>query len=247
MALEFNGTSNFVRVPRKTALEPAAVSLCAWLKRMRTPAAADALTPISKSFDLASTAPFSSFDFEFPGTATTSISFGVGISTTLQILMSTAGVITNGVWVHVVGTYDPNVAAPQQRLYINGVQNNARTQTGAINYDTTPNGDLFFGQDGSSGNQQFRYPGLTADIRIYNRMLTAAEVQQLYTARGHDGIYRGLVGRWPCRERADGQNCVGTGFVKDVSETNTVGTPTNTPVYRNNELSFDRKFVNVQG
>jgi hypothetical protein len=242
VGLETNGTTSFVRIPRKAVLEPAAVSLCAWICKNRDPVGVETFTAVAKSFDLGATGPFASWDFEVDNSAPTAMRFGVGIGAALTVLSAGAGTSVAGRWMHFVGTYDPAAGQPRQRVYANGVLAAQQNLTGAINYDTTSDGDLFFGQDGS-GVAQFAYPGRTADVRVYSRALTPEEVATMFSARGHDGIVKDLVGRWPLHERADGLAApTSVGFVKSVSESGSDGTATASPLYAGDELSLRRKF-----
>jgi hypothetical protein len=38
--------------------------------------------------------------------------------------------------------------------------------------------------------------GIMEDVRVYNRVLSAKEIQTIYTCKGSDGIFEGLVNRW---------------------------------------------------
>lgn len=74
-------------------------------------------------------------------------------------------------WFNVVGTYD----GITQRVYINGIQTNSANWTGSIaNY----NDPLDFGYMVAGDNAW--YNGELDDFRIYNRVLSASEVQDLY-------------------------------------------------------------------
>jgi hypothetical protein len=88
-------------------------------------------------------------------------------------------------WVCYASTYDgANVT-----LYKNGVQVNQVAQTGAI-YNTNQNAGIKLGTDGRYnlvGGRQ--YNGNIAQVSIYNRALSAAEVSQNFNAlRGRYGI-----------------------------------------------------------
>ena len=82
-------------------------------------------------------------------------------------LLGTAGVAVN-TWTHLAGTYD----GATLRLYVNGVQISSRAQTGAMTVSTSPlqiGGDSVYGQ---------YFQGTIDEIRVYNRALSAAEMQQ---------------------------------------------------------------------
>ena len=74
-------------------------------------------------------------------------------------------------WVMVTATYDGNAA----KMYINGVLGGSSNISSSV---TSTN--MFIGASNSGGYQDF--PGLIDDVRIYNRALSAAEVQALYNA-----------------------------------------------------------------
>ena len=72
-----------------------------------------------------------------------------------------------GVWTHLATTYD----GANQRFFVNGVQVASRAQTGAITTSTSP---LRIG--GNSIWGEF-FAGQIDEVRIYDRALTAAEIQ----------------------------------------------------------------------
>jgi len=83
-----------------------------------------------------------------------------------RVLYGTAALTTN-TWTHLAATYD----GQQQRLYVNGVQVASRSQTGAT---LTSTGALRIGGNGPYG--EF-FAGRIDEVRIYNRVLTATEIQ----------------------------------------------------------------------
>jgi chitodextrinase len=75
--------------------------------------------------------------------------------------------LTANTWAHLAATYD----RATMRLYVNGVQVASRAQTGAIATSTNPlqiGGDSIYGQ---------YFAGRIDEVRIYNRALSAAEIQ----------------------------------------------------------------------
>jgi hypothetical protein len=73
-----------------------------------------------------------------------------------------------GVWTHLASTYD----GATQRLYVNGALVASRAQTGPIQVST---GVLRIGGDGTYG---LRFAGKIDEVRVYNRALSATEIQK---------------------------------------------------------------------
>ncbi len=84
-------------------------------------------------------------------------------------------------WANIVGTYDKST----MRLYKNGVQMQTLSETASINYPVSDN--LIIGRDDPVSGRYFI--GNIAQVQIYNRALTASEIQQNFNAlRGRFGI-----------------------------------------------------------
>jgi hypothetical protein len=90
----------------------------------------------------------------------------VYVPTGEAISKGTAGLMLNA-WAHLAATYD----GANLRLYVNGVQVASSAVTGAI---ATTSGPLRIG-----GNTIWSewFKGTIDDVRVYNRALSAAEVQ----------------------------------------------------------------------
>ena len=104
-----------------------------------------------------------------------------GLSTLdLPVNTSTAGVVNNQ-WNNVVATWD----GTNKRIYVNGVlRATSATLTGTVTQNTT--GAAFIGIYGGGG---YPFNGRIAQTQIYNRALTAAEIQQNFNAtRSRYGI-----------------------------------------------------------
>ena len=71
-------------------------------------------------------------------------------------------------WTHLAATYDGTT----QRLYVDGVQAASRAVTGAVRVST---GALRIGGNNVWTNEWFA--GLIDELRVYNRALTATEIQ----------------------------------------------------------------------
>jgi hypothetical protein len=178
-ALTLDGSSQSVRVTRTVTLEPAAVTVAAWVKRVGTQALHAKI--VNKTYNNSGSAPYQSYALQMSNDADSSkVRWEIGlVGTGTNGIGSNTGALPDGTWTHVVGVYEPSGSAPQQRLYINGVLQASDTETIAILYDTSSNGDVYFGQHG--GSSQY-FDGSVDDIRIYNRGLSANEVAALYSS-----------------------------------------------------------------
>ena len=96
--------------------------------------------------------------------------------------------VSTGVWTHVVAVIDTSQSgADRAKLYINGVEENGTTGgSGSFTTMGLNNFEVLVG-DAHTGDRYFN--GTLDEIQIYNKSLTAFEVQQLYfgSAFGEDG------------------------------------------------------------
>ena len=85
----------------------------------------------------------------------------------------TATYITTTNWAQVLGTY----TSGDRRTYINGILRTSDAQTGVV---ATNAGGMFIGTYGGGG---YPYNGNVAVVRVYNRILSQAEILQNYNAQ----------------------------------------------------------------
>jgi hypothetical protein len=103
--------------------------------------------------------------------------------TLTNLTTTTANFINTSNWYQVVGTF----VSGSRILYINGVQVNSDTLSGTI--DTNAGGMSIGVYGGYSGSRSYYYNGNLSVCRVYNRVLTASEVQQNFNSlRGRYGI-----------------------------------------------------------
>ncbi|MDB6058112.1 MAG: Conserved repeat domain protein, partial [Verrucomicrobiales bacterium] len=94
---------------------------------------------------------------------------------------------TANTWYHLAYTFDN--ATKQQALYVNGVLQASGANSTAIGYDTHP---LMIGAEYENESVQFFMTGKADEVTLFNRALTASELQQIYIA-GAGGICNGLL------------------------------------------------------
>ena len=92
-------------------------------------------------------------------------------------LSSAAGLLATNVFQHVAATYDK--ATGNAVLYLNGAVV-AQQSLGIFTPLTT--GDLYFGLRPYDGGAGTRFIGLMDEVSLYNRALSAAQIQAIYNA-----------------------------------------------------------------
>ena len=124
------------------------------------------------------------------------------------------------------------------RIFLDGVEDTfaggiTGSNTGTITGCTT----LMLGKGAKAGGG---WDGLLDDFRVYNRALSDAEIQTLYTTQGSDRIVEGLLVRYAFRDFAVGTSLATTSdAVRDWGNTggrHATRTGTNAPVYRESVL-----------
>jgi hypothetical protein len=158
-ALSFNGTSNLVTVADANSLDlTTGMTLEAWVQ----PTALGSLWRCVILKEQPSSLIYALYAGDGLGRPATDV------FTTADKGFSGTTALTLNSWVHLAATYDGTT----QRLYVNGVQVATKATTGAIKVST---GALRIGGDTSWSNEWFA--GLIDEVRVYNKALTAAEIQ----------------------------------------------------------------------
>src|SRR5207247_6798599 len=153
-ALTFNGTNAFVSINNATSLQlTTGMTLEAWV--YPTTVSNKWRDVIYKGND----------NYYLEGTSNHSSRPAMGGTFGSDLVGTSA--LTANTWAHLAATYD----GATMRLYVNGVQVASRAQTGAIATSTNPlqiGGDSLYGQ---------YFAGRIDEVRIYNRALSAAGIQ----------------------------------------------------------------------
>jgi hypothetical protein len=88
-----------------------------------------------------------------------------------QQIITPDNVLLVGQWQHIAYTWDGTT----ERVYIDGTQQASSPTPGALSYDTR---DLYIGCDYSGGTSR-PFSGILDELQIYNRALSATEIQAL--------------------------------------------------------------------
>lgn len=161
--------TSVVRVPNTPSLQPAALTVEAWVKATAAPGAYKYI--VSKSDDNCS----SSYGlYSHGGGLAFYVKTGAGCYGNVQFSPDPGPGIWDGSFHHVVGTYDGSFV----RLYVDGAQiGNGSALSSPIQYDSTfQNGDLLIGNFVTDPGTSYAWPGVIDDVKIYHRALSADEI-----------------------------------------------------------------------
>ncbi len=175
MSYDFDGTSplsstrsEYVFVSNDVSLEPAQISVEAWVRMSADPGSFSYL--LRKGVNACSHPGYSFLNF-----GSGDLRFLVAAQTTTTVSSPSVGTtaIYDGQWHHFVGTYDEQ----HVRLYVDGVEIGAGTpHTEPIRYNLPTDNDLYFGAYEEPGGCRLSYKGDLDDVAIWNRAITPAEV-----------------------------------------------------------------------
>jgi len=144
--------------------------------------------------------------------------------------------INDGIWHHIGLTRN----AGNGEIFIDGVSN----ATGSFDSDVKTPAHTSVGENQDSGGTSRGFTGLYDDVRIYDRILSAAEFATIYATRGVDNITNGLAHRWTLKDEPAG---VLANIIVDVIGTNdgsaSSGTSADDPVFSEGEVRYRRKLA----
>ena len=180
MALELNGSSQYVKVADDGygIFDKQSFSVCAWVY------IATMKDGVIFSYDNTNhIAPYYAIQLRIK--VESIILFGFNISGSYKYVLTGADLSTSK-WHHIVATF----TSGSQKVYIDNVEKGSGTESGTI---------TFYHREariGDSPNFDGVFSGYIADVRFYDRALSLAEIQAIYSpqTRGSDNIVNGLVG-----------------------------------------------------
>jgi len=253
-ALSFNGTSQYVQVGSVSTFDfgsSISFTLSAWVK-----------TSSSGQQRIISTGHFGWTNGFFlkasnadSGTDVASVEAGIGAGTVQSSSIAFSGTVTtnDGNWHHIVVTFDQtNYVA---KIYVDGIQSGIVKVTGTCG--SVSGSNLNYSGCNINANHSVNTTiaayatgveylnGLADDVRIYNRTLTATEVQDLYNNSGP------LVGWWKLQDGTATTSSTPTTAVDSSgnSYTGTLGSPapTWTTAYVNGSVNGALSFSGASG
>ena len=140
-------------------------------------------------------------------------------ATTAMGLITTGGTFSLNQWYHIAVTAD--VGSDTYLIYVDGTAKSTTGSTTISNaFSSTASVNIGSQKDGTDD----LFTGTIEDVRVYNRALSAAEVEILAKSRlKYAPVTSGLVGYWPMDDCGDGTSGDGDTFV-DRSGTGNSGT-----------------------
>ena len=93
-------------------------------------------------------------------------------------------------------------------------------------------------EDGLSGF----FSGQIEDVRVYNRILSQAEIETIYNSSGADGITDGLELWLPFKEGADGAT-IGSNVIKDQSNNTITGSGVASPTWYDGITAGSKRLI----
>ena len=177
-AISANGSNQYVTIPAINLSSTSAASVAMWVNRTYTGGAGDVLFEFSNNFNSTNNA----FGFFPEGAA------DCGVPATEISLRGNNGYDvkcytqpTSGVWHLLVVVYDMSQSAANSvAFYVDGVQQTSLSQPySSTNTSTFGNYPTYLFSRGGTGNFS---SGSLSDLQIYNRALTASDVQSLFNS-----------------------------------------------------------------
>ena len=167
-SISFDGTDDYINCGSPSILNSfsSGVTCCAWIKSSSTNIYSGI---IQKWYQ-------SGFQGGYQMNISTGnvVSFAIGDNLSNYSGISGTTNVINGIWHYCVGTYDLSTIKVYVDTSLNGSFASSRS---VVNSN---NSTLYVGQDDFSPSRRFN--GNIAQTQIYNRALTAAEIQQNYNA-----------------------------------------------------------------
>lgn len=172
----FDGTNTIIRIARNSGLEPTniSVSVWAWAETF-----SDGQKPIViKTWKNNTLTHYYSFGISFDRAYNNKLEVFIGrIGSTYSVhVQDTASLFDDGNCHHIVAMLDDT--NDKVYLYIDGVKDLDAAETYSIAYGVDSTSDWYIG--GDQANEAGAFSGSIDEVRIYNRALTAVEIQQLY-------------------------------------------------------------------
>lgn len=168
-ALDFDGSNDYLSIPDSAALEPANITLAAWIYLDAAPSSTNAIFQKPRSTPGSNGSCYSLFVSSTAEAAMYARSTATGTKTARS-----PDLLSSGRWYHMVGTADGS----NIKIYVDGVLKATTAFPSSLEcLGTSAGTDIGASNNGS---MESFFNGKIDDARIYNRALSDAEVALLY-------------------------------------------------------------------
>lgn len=228
-ALQFDGTDDYVSIPNNSTLNPASVTVEAWVKvNAFTSTKANGNNALQYIVFKQNTR-VNQFEEYALFLNDVNHSFGCIVASALgaQSGVASSGEVHLGEWYHLVCAAD----STQISLYLNGESQGTATTGFPLDYGITP---LQFGRSGAGGGGWEGYfNGQIDEVRIWNAALTQTTVRQWMhrEVNGSHANYGNLAGYWKSNEGSGQALADATGNHNDGTLGNSSGSGNDDPAW----------------
>lgn len=172
----FNGSSNYIRINNSSSLDlKESFSISAWISPDDFTLPGVVVWNGDPAF---AKDPYILYFSNRPGYNSIGVRKDAGAGNTINEAFAPAQVIFSGVWTHVVGI--GNASTREMKLYVNGeLMKTVTVPDMSIGYSTSGFWTMIGAAQSSAGIDNY-FRGRIDDVRIYNRELTRAEINELF-------------------------------------------------------------------
>jgi len=171
-AFRFGDAADAFSVSANPLLQPALVSLVAWVRSPTVPGKVQSVVSQGGQFQCS----HASYSFYTGGNADQpGIRFYIWNGVTAGVAGPAPGTMWDGAWHQIVGTYDGAFT----RLYLDRTEVGAAAIAGLISYGLTTNGFAIGNAPPSGCLENTSFPGDIDEVSVYDRPLTLAEIEAL--------------------------------------------------------------------
>ncbi len=177
--LRFNGNGQYVSLPNSSLELSVPLSFSVWIKPVLPSSAAGLITT-----DKSGSSVHSGAWIDLQSNGALGLNYGNNTicgPTGRRSFATGGGVIQSNKWYHVVGIIRGPV---DMSIYVNGVNISGSYSGSGTNIVYRSDSGPRIGREDNCLANYWDYSGLMDDVRIYNKALSAAEVQQLYKLGG---------------------------------------------------------------
>lgn len=174
--------------------------------------------------------------------------FAKGDASAIRYIRGSSAVNSTTTIYHLLLTYDGSIdtnnGLDRVQMYINGSKDTTSlfSPTGSLFDIPSTTGLLSIGAelkaDGTVYSTAPKYlPAKIWDYRVYNRIVTANEISEIYYKRGADKVWQGLVGWWRLDELPSGESAEST----DIAPHNMTSNSSPSPYVASANSEFEGK------